>query len=602
MSLARPSHPPARSIAVLPFVSMSDDPANEFFSDGITEEIINALTGIRGLSVTARTSAFAFKGKNIDIRDIGSQLGVVSILEGSVRKDAHRVRITAQLIRVDDGFHLWSERFDRKLEDIFAVQDEISLLIADQVRENFGHFDIADHLVPLRGIDVASYNAYLEGRFHLHRFNAGDIEMGIQKLTQVVQVRPDFALAHAAIHYGYNSLAAGGLMPVGEALTIGKQHLDRALALDETLPECHHSLGWHVLNQDWDFIEAVRHLTRAIELRPGYADAHQKLFITLVLEGNLELAYQHLQTAHRLDPLATMNNYFLGYYHYVTESLPAAHSHFQRTFELEPGFIVGYAICGLSLYLQGKPDEILDLAHSVPNMKGAQEERCILRTLAYLLMDRPTEVEEGRSRLHAALNGEQQERIRFFLIYIETVRGDIGTAFELIQSGIARREPLMTLLKIDPLLRPLHADPRWNEALAEIYALSQESAMPTPATATKQLVGAKEDLARLLDLMESEHPHLDPELSLRGLADFLDLHPNRLSRLLNEEMGQNFNEFVNRWRLEEFKAAARTPGNQHLTLLGIALQCGFNSKTVFNAFFKKTMGTTPRAWLDKHPQ
>ncbi len=595
-----PSPQEVRSLAVLPFVNMSSDPENEYFSDGITEEIINALTRVQRLSVTARTSAFSFKNKNIDIRAIGRQLGVTSVLEGSVRKGADTVRITAKLIRAEDGFLLWSERFDRKLEDIFAVQDEISLRIADQVRENFGHLDIGDRLVEHPAISAAEYQLFLKGRYHLHRFNKDDIKRGIEIFRQVVLARPDFALAHASIHYGYNMMAAAGLMPVKEALTIGEGHLDRALQLDERLPECHHSLGWHVLNWRWDFIGATKHLGRAIELRPGYADAHQKMFITLALEGNLDSAYEHLQTAYRLDPLAALNNYFMGYHHYLTGALDTAHSYFVKTFEIEPGFMVGYAICALSLALQGRPDEILRVAARIPEMEGADEEREIMHALAHAARGDTAGTEAAVHSLQAALQGPHQERVRFFLVYIETLRGNARAAFAHIDEGVQRREPLMTLLKVDPLLRPLHADPAWASMLTEVYALSDDGTeAATVCTAPRQPDPAQAERheARLLALMQQAHPHRDPNLSLRDLAARLDMHPNALSRLLNERIGDNFNAFVNRHRLQDFKAKALDPANRHITLLGLAMDAGFNSKTVFNAFFKKTTGMTPRAWL-----
>ena len=154
-----------KSIAVLPFVNMSADPENEYFSDGITEEIINALTTVKGLKVIARTSSFAFKNKNIDVRTIGDQLGVGTILEGSVRKAKNRVRITAQLISTNDGTHFWSKNFDRDLEDIFALQDEISLHIADQIRENFGHLNIQEHLIEAPTQNMEAYDLYLKGRY-----------------------------------------------------------------------------------------------------------------------------------------------------------------------------------------------------------------------------------------------------------------------------------------------------------------------------------------------------------------------------------------------------------------------------------------------------
>lgn len=593
-----------KSIAVLPFVNMSTDPDNEYFSDGITEEIINALTRINGLKVIARTSSFAFKGKNIDVRIIGNQLGVVTVLEGSVRKVENRVRITAQLVRTDDGSHLWSNNFDRELEDIFSLQDEISLLIADRIRENFGHLEIGEQLVEAPDINVDIYQSYLKGRYYLHKFNTDDIRQGITLLEQVVQQKPNFALAHVSIHYGYNMMAAAGLMPVEEALTKGKRHLDRAIQLNDKLPECYHSLGWHSLNQDWDFTNATKYLMKAIELRPGYADAHQKLFINLALEGKLEMAFEHINKARQLDPLATLNNYFTGYYYYLKEDFENSNYYFEKTFELESSFIVGYSIYSLSLVLQNRPDYILAKAKTIPNMDGAETERLIMQTLAYSSLNDTTEIKIGIEKLVNGLTGERRERVRFFLVYIKTILGQYEKAFDLIEMGVANREPLMTLLKVDPLLKPLHQFEQFKTALRKIYALS-DMYVPQKQQIQSASLNAL-DIDRFLQLLEhcmnEKKVFLDSSLSLRNLAEQIDIHPNKLSWLLNEHIGKNFNEYINAFRLETFKAHAIDPKNSHLTILGLAYESGFNSKTVFNAFFKKIEGITPRAWVKKQIQ
>jgi len=590
---------PDKSIAVLPFVNMSADPENEYFSDGITEEIINALTKINGLKVTARTSAFAFKNRNLDIRSIAEQLSVTLVLEGSVRKEKDAVRITAQLIRADDGFHLWSEKFDRNLEDIFAVQDEISLLIADQIRENFGHLHIGESLVYDQDIEVTTYQTFLKGKALLYRFNLNDIREGVRLLQEVVEQQPDFAQAHVNIHYAYNMLAASGMMPVKEALNIGKASLDRALQLDKYLPECHHSLGWHALNWNWDFNNAVKHLTKALELRPGYADAHQKMFITLILEGRIPQSFEHIQAAYQLDPLAVLNNYFMGYYYYIIQEFEQSNFFFERQIELEPSFMVGYSIYALSLYLQKDFEAILAVAEKIPAIEGADIEKQIMRTLAYCGLKDQTETEAGLKQLTEHLTDANHERVRFFMIYIENYNGNHKRSLELIHEGTERREPLMTLLKVDPSLTSLHHHEEWKKAIEEIYALSDHHELAGKESSSDliSLPEAKKLREKLLRHIEEEEAYLDPSLSLRSLAEDLNMHPNKLSWLLNEQLGKNFNEFVNGYRLDAFMAKAKDTSNKHMTLLGLAFDSGFNSKTAFNTFFKKATGQTPREWL-----
>lgn len=596
-----------KSIAVLPFVNMSPDVDNEYFSDGITEEIINALTAIKNLKVTARTSSFAFKGKATDVRSIGKRLGVVSVLEGSVRKAGQRVRITAQLVRTDDGFHLWSRSFDRELEDIFALQDEISLQIADQIRENFGHLEIKDQLIAVPNVDVAVYERYLEGRFFIHRFNVIDIQRGLKILEDLAEEHPHFALAKVSVQYGYNMMAAGGLLPAEESLSKGKPYLEDALRLDEQLPECHHSLGWHSLNHDWDFRQSVKHLARAIELRPAYADAHQKLFITLALEGKLAAAKEHIEAALQLDPLAPLNNYFIAYYYYLVQDFERSNYYMEQTFELEPSFIVGYSIYALSLSLQNRPDFLLQRLESVPNINGGEVEKLIMRALALSKLNHQDDLQEALKRLEAYLATESRERVRFFLIYIESILENNEKALQHATEGVRLREPLMTLLRVDPLLKTttLPKEPRFQELLQTIYQLSDttpDNEKPLREAAPMSAKDIANFKAQLTAVMENEKPYLNSSLSLRELAEKMGLHPNKLSWLVNEEIGQNFNSFINAYRLEAFKSLATDPRNQHLTLLGLAYDSGFNSKTVFNSYFKKAEGKTPRQWLKQNSQ
>ena len=589
-----------KSIAVLPFVNISSDTSNEFFSDGITEEIINALTKIEGLKVIARTSSFSFRGKNVDVRTIGTQLGVSTVLEGSVRKHKNNVRISSQLINALDGTSIWAKSFDRELKDIFSLQDEISLHIADQIRENYGHLEINDHLVEQKDISPESYQLYLKGRYSIVKFNKDDIGKGIELFKQVIAKEKNYALAYVSIHYAYNKLVAAGLMPKAEALTEGKKYLDKAFELNPELPECHHSFGWHYLNNDWDFIKAEKHLAKAIELRPGYAEAHQKYFITLILEGKINAAYEHISTAYKLDPLAPLNNYFMAYYYYVTQQFDKSNLYFEKLFKLEPSFIVGYAIYTFSLVLQNRTDYILELAERIPDIEDAKVEKTILVALAYAKLNKKDKVTKKIKELRAGLTSESRERILFCLVYIKTILGNYEEAFKLIDDGISRKDPLITLLKVDPLLTPLHEHEEWNEKLDRIYALTDNHSLESNQKSQSGISKSEvKDMQELLDkYMETELPHLDPGLSLRQLAESLKLHPNKLSWLINEYSGKNFNEFINQHRLNTFMSKAKEDEYKNFSILGIAYESGFNSKSVFNSYFKKIVGLTPKSWLN----
>lgn len=588
-----------KSIAVLPFLNMSADPENEYFSDGITEEIINALTTINGLNVTARTSSFAFKNQNADVREIGTQLGVSVILEGSVRKDKNRIRITAQLIDTETGFHVWAKNFDRELKDIFVLQDEISLLIADQIRENFGHLEIEEHLINFPEIPVETYELYLKGKHYLYTLNKNNIYKGISILEKVTELQPGFALAFANVHYGYNMLAATGLMRTEEALEKGMNYLKRAMELDSNLPECYHSLGWHKLNRDWDFINARKYLSKALDLSPAYADAHQKLFITLALEGKLEAAYKHISEALKLDPLSPLNHYFKGYYFYLLKQYKEAISTINRCQELSPNFLFAYSIKALALIAQGNTSTVLEMAKHVPDIEGRDTEGLIMETLAYCSLHDVEKATPGLIQLEKALKEEEGERARYFLIHMKTLLKDFEGALNLMDQGVINKESLMTLLREDPLLKPLHRFERFNNSMKKIYRLTdstvpQEKEKPLSILTDNEVLQYKEQLDQLLN---KDRLFLNPSLSLRLLAKHLRIHANKLSLLLNEYYRKNFNEYINSFRLEEFKKRATDPDNSNLTLLGLAFESGFNSKTVFNTFFKKSTGMSPRIWL-----
>ncbi|MFV9549791.1 helix-turn-helix domain-containing protein [Algibacter sp. PT7-4] len=591
-----------KSIAVLPFVNISNDLNNEYFSDGITEEIINALSNIKALKVIARTSSFAFKGKQVDVRKVGKELNVSTILEGSVRKANNRVRISAQLIDTTDGTHYWSQNFDRELDDIFKLQDEISLLIADKIRENFGHFNVDDSLVTHHNISTVAYHNYLKAKKLISRFNKNDALEGISILKNVIEQYPAFALAHVHIHYAYNILAAAGLMPVKEAFKIGGSYLETAHNLKVDLPEVHHSLGWDALNKKWNFKAAASHLKKALQLKPGYSDAHQKLFITLILEGNLEEANTHINIAYTLDPLNDLNNYFMGYNAYINKDEKAVKRHFKRCFEINNKFIVGYGIYALALAYQKQPEYIIEVASNIPEMEGSKTEQLIMATLAYAVMQDTTKIEANLKRLQPLLNTDSRERVRFFLIYIYTLLKQYDKALDLIDEGILHKEPLMTLLKVDPLLEPLHTLERFKKQLRIIFALSNENQVQTE-TVEKQLL-SKVQIAHykdaVLTLMDNEECFLDITLSLRVLADKVNMHPNHLSWLLNASFKKNFNDFINTYRLEYFKTIALKPEFKHITILGLAYDSGFNSKSVFNTFFKKIEGITPSKWVQQH--
>ena len=281
---------PDNRLAVLPFVNMSPDPENEYFSDGITEELLNALTKVSGLQVTSRTSAFAYKGKNDDVRDIAIKLNVDKILEGSVRKSGNRVRITAQLINAADGYHIWSENYDRDLTDIFQVQDEISGIIANRLRENLTTVQKSIPLVKAATTNVTAYTLYLKGLHYWNKLTPPDARIAIECFEQAIAIEPNYAQAYALTAGTYGYLGAIGQMSPHRAFEIVHRYADKALQLDSSIAESHIAKACAYLFYEWEWQPAYDSLQNALRINPGVTEAYRLLAFYYIIVGKKDQA------------------------------------------------------------------------------------------------------------------------------------------------------------------------------------------------------------------------------------------------------------------------------------------------------------------------
>ncbi|TNE48610.1 MAG: helix-turn-helix domain-containing protein [Bacteroidetes bacterium] len=588
---------PQKSIAVLPFVNISADPENEYFSDGMTEEIINALTKVKNLKVTSRTSSFYFKNKHIPIPQIGRELDVSIILEGSIRLADNRMRITAQLIDVADDVHFWSETFDRSVDDIFAVQDEISLLIADKLREQIGHLEIGEHLIDAPDIPVDTYKQYLKARYHLLKMSRADLEKGMAIMEDILAAHPEFALAYLGVHLGYTLLGTIGLMPAGEAFAKGHPYLEKAISLEPDLPECQLHLAWISFLQHWDLNSAYQHLNKALETR-STVDFYQSMATTLVAEGKFAAAHHYIETALQLDPFSEINYHLQGFIFYAQEKYEQAIAAFDKSISLKANFSISTLYRGQALICAGRAAECLQFFQQLPEDEPGDILKLGGTTLAYAALGDLERAEAGFCKLEAAMQTDLLERALNLLILCQTVLGRTTETLELIGQAITYRLPLLVYLNVDPILKPLRAEPRFQQYMKQV--LGEKTTFDLPESKYKKALFTKKELEQykkaLTTLMATQKPYLNPDLSLRDLALLLDMPANQLSQLLNEGFEKNFAEYINTYRLEAFKKMVADPGSRHLTLLAMAYECGFNSKTVFNTFFKKQTGKTPRAY------
>jgi TolB-like protein/Tfp pilus assembly protein PilF len=364
---------PEKSIAVLPFLDLSSTKDQEYFCDGMTDELISELARIDGLRVVARTSVFGFKGKPQDVRQIGNQLNVATVLEGSIRKDGDHLRITAQLISVPDGYHLWSESYDRELKDVFAVQKELSRSIAGALQVSLGGPPAA----VTDTSNLEAYNLYLLGRYHWSKRREPELDLAVRDFEAAVRLDPTYARAHAGLADAYVQLGRWASRNPRETMPKARQYALRALELNESLAEAHTSLGAIHLFYDWDITAARREYQKAIALNPGYVTAHWWYAFLLVASGQLQDARRELDQALRLDPLSVPILADAARLYRESGDESGAFSMARKALELDPASTIARVNMGLALAAQNRLPEALaafeEAAAADPENAGALE-------------------------------------------------------------------------------------------------------------------------------------------------------------------------------------------------------------------------------------
>jgi TolB-like protein/tetratricopeptide (TPR) repeat protein len=438
---------------------MSEDQGNEYFSDGLTEELINALVKIPDLHVAARTSAFQFKGKTGDIASIGHQLKVARILEGSVRKAGNRVRITAQLIDVSNGFHLWSETYDRDIEDIFAVQDEISQSVVAALKvvllTNSGRTGQA---AP-RNIEV--HNLILEGKhFSRQGMAKENLAKALNCFKRALKIDSESAPAWMGLARANGGLVGVGDLSPSEYIDKARDAVERALALDDSMAEAHCMSGRLKQHHDLDWHGADAEYRRALELEPGNANLIRFAGRLAYATGRLDEAISLLSRGAKLDPLNGPLFLDLGWSLLCSGQLKEAATAYRRGLELEPARISGHHFMGRVYLLEGQPELALEEMRQEPDKMWRLEGFA----LAYHSLGQQEQADEALSKLLDPSSGWE-----FNIAEVYAFWGDVDNAFEWLERARAERDGgVGQFTKTDPLLRNLHSDPRWNKFLAKI--------------------------------------------------------------------------------------------------------------------------------------
>jgi TolB-like protein/Tfp pilus assembly protein PilF len=450
-----------KSIAVLPFVNMSSDPEQEYFSDGISEEILNELAQLPGLRVASRTSAFTFKGENRNMGEIAAILKVNHVLEGSVRKSGNRVRIAAQLIDASNEKHLWSEVYDRELTNIFAIQSEIARAVAQEIKIELSPEKEAV-LTSTRTVDPEAHEAYLRGQYEAAKFTADSYTRAIEHFQNAMSADPEYAPAYAGLANSYFMLGQPlAAMRHRDAMPKAKKAALKALELDPSLPAAYSALASVAWIYDWDWKTADQMFRRAIELSPNSADAYSDYGIYLSAMGRHAEAIAQGQRAAVLDPLDLSGRAVRAEYYIFARDYDRAIEELQGLIEIEPTFARAYSIFGWIYNVSGRFEEAIEASRK--EGKFTDEEAASLQA-AFSDHGRNGYWRWHRERYETERSkGHPVNLIELAWVYAQL--GNADAAFALLDEAFEMRNGDLTFLKVDSYWDPIRGDPRFDELL-----------------------------------------------------------------------------------------------------------------------------------------
>ena len=453
------SAPVASSIAVLPFADMSPEKNQQYFSDGLAEELLNHLAKTPGLRVAARTSSFQFREKSADLRDIGKKLDVATILEGSVRKEGKRVRISAELVKAADGFQLWSGTYDRDLNDVFGVQDDIARAITGELKLRLLKGPGSD--VPQRGTSSDVYNAYLQGRYFYERRTHDDLNKAYEYFRQAVNLDPSYARAWSALAWVLIARAENAQgASFEEGYREGRTAAEKALQLDPALAEAHAAIGRIKRSYDWDWAGADAAFQKALALEPQNSVVLLGASSLQASLGRFEEAVALNRRAVDIDPLSVVAHVSLGMHAYYAGHEDLAVDAFQKALAISPDGPEAHYLLGLVYLARSQPQQALAEFEKNPQ----NSERTVGEALVYSALGKKSEADAALQQLIT----QYREQAAYQIAEVYAFRGDADHAFQWLEIARAHKDAGLAAIKGDPLLKNLYRDPRYAEFLQKL--------------------------------------------------------------------------------------------------------------------------------------
>lgn len=455
-----------KSIAVLPFVNISSDPEQEYFCDGLTEELLNILAQAEDLNVVSRTSTFALKEKDLDISDIAQKLRVGHILEGSIRKAGSKIRVTAQLIDAANGYHLWSEKFDRQIDDIFTIQDEIAHAIAERLNLTL-NISGKDEKLPSTQ-NIQAYDAYLRGRFLLHRLDAS-VKEALKHFQTAIKLDPKFAHAHAGIGATYQALGDLGFVGPIKVSHEGNAALDEALSLNPNLADAHVTKGWISMFYDWDIEKAQKHFLQALKLDSNSDIAHIRYsaFLSWMIYDH-DNAINEARRAIELNPNENFNHNFLGVAFWVARRYKESIEQLRHSVTLDPNSFHNHYHLGMALKLSNRYEDALKEHRNALDISELHPWSLAEQGMCYALLEQDQKAQICFNQLVELSN---KVPCSVHLAFLSATMNKIDLAFEFLESAYQSREPWSALIHMHPNCDPLRSDPRFEDLVKRIGIL-----------------------------------------------------------------------------------------------------------------------------------
>jgi len=453
--------PDIHSIAVLPLANLSADPAQEYFTDGLTEELITELAKISRLRVISRSSVMHFKETRKTVPEIARELNVDAVVEGAVSRDGNRVRISAQLIEARTDHHLWAESYEGDLGDVLRLQDQVALAIANEIKVKLTPLHQGPHRASVRTVSSEVHELYLKGRFHWYKRTEDGLKKSIEYFQQAIERDPSYALAYSALADSYNMLGLWSVLPHTEAAPKAKAAATRALEIDDQLAEPHASLGWSRFAFDWDWAGAEREFKRAIDLNPGYESAHRWLCNCLQQQGRLDEASVEIKVAKELDPLSLVNNTVLGQNLYFLHKYDQAIEQERKTLEID-NFAYAHYVLGSAYEQKGDLGKAITEFQKAATLNANPVYPAGLGH-AFALAGRRREAQKLLDELSTRSKERNIAWNEIAVIYVGL--GENDRALAMLKTAYEKHSSQLNWLKVDPRFDHLRNDPRFQDVL-----------------------------------------------------------------------------------------------------------------------------------------